>query len=150
TLEQVRLLRALRQPPAWPWVFREVSRGLQAPGPGHDGPLRQRGQGGPQGGGIRPILAHLCWPEAFDAWRQRAHPSSPFERYADALSAQGQSAAPARWLQARLAPRLAQCHRDLPPTTPHMVYGTDAARRGSFPQERVAGLGSPWCPRRSK
>ena len=72
---------------------------------------------------------------------QRAQPSLPFERSADDLIAHCQSAAPARWLHARIATRLAPCHRELHPDKTHMVYGKDADRRGTSPQERFAFLG---------
>ena len=80
----------------------------------------------------------------------REHPSIPFERYADDISAHCQSEAQARWLQARIATRLAQCHLELHPTKTHIVYGKDADRRGTFPQERFDFLGSTFRPRRSK
>jgi retron-type reverse transcriptase len=48
----------------------------------------QRGHGVPQGGCISPVLANLFLHYAFDAWMQRAHPSIPFERYADGTPVQ--------------------------------------------------------------
>src|SRR5262249_40739298 len=81
---------------------------------------------------------------------QREHPSIPFERYADAILAHGQSEVQARGLQARLATRLAQGPLALHPTKTPMVYGKDADRRGTFPQERFDFLGSTVRPRRSK
>ncbi len=143
-------LRALRKHPACPWVLLSVARWLQAPVQGQDGTLVQRGQGVPQGGGIRPVLAHLCVHSAFDAWMHREPPSISFERSAEDRIAHGRSAAQAPGLQARIATRLAQCHLALPPTTTPMVSGTDADRRGTFPQERFDFLGSTFRPRRSK
>ena len=99
---------------------------------------------------MSPVLANLFWPYAFDAWMPREHPSIPFERSADDLIAQCQSEVPARWLQARIATRLAQCHLELHPTQTHSVSGKDADRRGTFPQERFDFLGSTFRPRRSK
>ena len=140
-MDHARLLRALRKPTACPWGLLYVTRWVQAPVQGQDGTLSQRGPGVPPGGGSSPVLAHLCLHYAFDAWRQREHPSIPFERYADDIIAHCQSEAQARWLQARIATRLAQCHLELHPTQTHLVYGTDADRRGTFPQERFAFLG---------
>jgi RNA-directed DNA polymerase len=149
-LDHALLLRALRKHTACPWVLLYVTRWLQAPVQGQDGTLSQRGQGVPQGGCISPILANLFLHYAFDAWMQREHPSIPFERYADDIIAHCQSEAQARWLQARIATRLAQCHLELHPTKTHIVYCKDADRRGSFPQERFDFLGSTFRPRRSK
>ena len=61
-----------------------------------------------------------------------------------------QSAAQARWLHARIATRLAQGHLELHPDKTHMVYGKDADRRGTSPQERFDFLGYTCRPRRSK
>jgi RNA-directed DNA polymerase len=149
-IDHALLLRALRKHTACPWVLLYVTRWLQAPVQGQDGTLIQRGQGVPQGGCISPILANLFLHYAFDAWMQREHPSIPFERYADDIIAHCQSEAQARWLQARIATRLAQCHLELHPTKTHIVYCKDADRRGSFPQERFDFLGYTFRPRRSK
>jgi hypothetical protein len=72
---------------------------------------------------------------------QREQPAIPFERSADDLSAHCRSAAQARWLQERIATRLAQCHLELHPDKTHIVYCQDADRRGTFPQERFDVLG---------
>ena len=149
-IDHTLLLRALRKHTACPWVLLYVTRWLQAPVQGQDGTLIQRGHGVPQGGCISPVLANLFRHYAFDAWRQREHPSIPFERYADDIIAHCQSAVQARWLQARIATRLAQCHLELHPTKTHIVYGKDADRRGTFPQERFDFLGYTFRPRRSK
>ena len=149
-LDHALLLRALRKHTACPWVLLYVARWLQAPVHGQDGTLMQRGQGVPQGGCISPVLANLVLHYAFDAWMQREHPSIPFERYADDIIAHCQSEAQARWLQARIATRLAQCHLELHPTKTHIVYCKDADRRGTFPQERFDFLGYTFRPRRSK
>lgn len=149
-LDHALLLRALRKHTACPWVLLYVARWLQAPVQGQDGTLMQRGQGVPQGGCISPVLANLVLHYAFDAWMQREHPSIPFERYADDIIAHCQSEAQARWLQARIATRLAQCHLELHPTKTHIVYCKDADRRGTFPQERFDFLGYTFRPRRSK
>jgi len=143
-------LRALRKHTACPWLLLYVARWLQAPVQGQDGPLIQRGQGVPQGGCMSPVLANLFLHYAFDAWMQREHPSIPFERYADDIIAHCQSEVQARWLQARIATRLAQCHLELHPTKTHIVSCKDADRRGTFPQERFDFLGSTFRPRRSK
>jgi RNA-directed DNA polymerase len=87
---------------------------------------------------------------AFDAWMQREQPSIPFERYADDSIAHCQSEAQARWLQTRIATRLAQCHLELHPTKTHIEYCKDADRRGTFSQERFDFLGYTFRPRRSK
>jgi RNA-directed DNA polymerase len=99
---------------------------------------------------MSPVLAHLCLHDACDAWMQREQPSIPCERYADDSIAHCQSEAQARWLQARIATRLAQCHLELHPTKTHIVCGKDADRRGTFPQERFDFLGYTFRPRRSK
>lgn len=93
---------------------------------------------------------NLFLHDAFDAWMQREQPSIPFERSADAIIAHCQSAAPARWLQTRIATRLAQCHLERHPTKTPMVSCQDADRRGTFSQERFDCLGSTFRPRRSK
>jgi len=149
-IDHALLLRALRKHTACPWVLLYVTRWLQAPVQGQDGTLIQRGQGVPQGGCISPVLANRFLHYAFDTWMQREHPSIPFERYADDIIAHCQSEAQARWLQARIATRLAQCHLELHPTKTHIVYCKDADRRGSFPQERFDFLGYTFRPRRSK
>jgi RNA-directed DNA polymerase len=149
-IDHALLLRALRKHTACPWVLLYVTRWLQAPVQGQDGTLIQRGQGVPQGGCISPVLANLFLHDAFDAWMQREHPSIPFERYADDIIAHCQSEVQARWLQARIATRLAQCHLELHPTKTHIVYCKDADRRGTFPQERFDFLGYTFRPRRSK
>src|SRR5215468_5964019 len=61
-----------------------------------------------------------------------------------------QSAVHARWLQARIATRLAPCHLELHPTKTHIVYCKDADRWGTFPQERFDFLDYTFRPRRSK
>jgi len=144
------LLRALRPPTACPWGLLYGARWFQAPVPGQEGPRVQRGPGVPPGGCRSPVLAHLFLPEAFAAWRQRAQPSSPFERQAADRSAHCPSAAQARWLQARLATRLAQGHLARHPDKTRMVSCTDADRRGPSSQERFACLGSTLRPRRAK
>ncbi len=149
-IDHTLLLRALRKHTACPWVLLYVTRWLQAPVQGQDGTLIQRGQGVPQGGCSSPVLANLFLHYAFDAWMQREHPSIPFERYADDIIAHCQSEVQARWLQARIATRLAQCHLELHPTKTHIVYCKDADRRGTFPQERFDFLGYTFRPRRSK
>jgi RNA-directed DNA polymerase len=149
-IDHALLLRALRKHTACPWVLLYVARWLQAPVQGQDGTLIQRGQGVPQGGCMSPVLANLFLHYAFDAWMRREHPSIPFERYADDIIAHCQSEAQARWLQARIATRLAQCHLALHPTKTHIVYCKDADRRGTFPQERFDFLGYTFRPRRSK
>jgi RNA-directed DNA polymerase len=117
---------------------------------GQDGPLVQRGQGGPQGGCLSPVLANLVLHDAFDAWMHRAQPSIPCERSAEDILAPGQSEAPARWLHARITPRLAQCQRALHPDKTPIVYGKDADRRGPFAHDSGDVLGSTFRPRRSK
>jgi RNA-directed DNA polymerase len=141
TLDHTLLLRALRQHTACPWVLLYVARWLQAPVQGQDGTLVQRGQGVPQGGGGSPILANLFLPSAFDAWMQREHPSIPCARAADDSIAHGQRAAPAHWLTARSAARLAQGHLECHPEKTRIVYGQDADRRGSAPRDSFDFLG---------
>jgi RNA-directed DNA polymerase len=149
-LDHALLLWALRKHTACPWVLLYVARWLQAPVQGQDGTLVQRGQGVPQGGCMSPVLANLFLHYAFDAWMRREQPSIPFERYADDIIAHCQSEAQARWLQARIAMRLAQCHLELHPDKTHMVYCKDADRRGTSSQERFDFLGYTFRPRRSK
>jgi RNA-directed DNA polymerase len=140
-LDHPLLLRALRKHTACPWGLLYVARWLQAPVPGQDGTLVQRGQGGPQGGCLSPVLANLCFHDAFDAWMHREPPSIPFERSADDLLAHGQSEAQARWLPARITPRLAQCQLARHPDKTPMVYGKDADRRGTSPHDSFDFLG---------
>jgi RNA-directed DNA polymerase len=149
-IDQALVLRALRKHTVCPWVLLSGARWLEAPVHDQEGTLVQRGQGVPQGGCIRPVLANLFLHDAFDAWMHREQPSIPFERYADDISAQCQSEAQARWLQARLATRLAQCHLALHPDKTPMVSCKDADRRGTSPQERFDFLGYTFRPRRSK
>jgi RNA-directed DNA polymerase len=149
-IDQALVVRALRKHPVCPWVLLSGARWVEAPVHDQEGTLVQRGQGVPQGGCLRPVLATLVLHDAFDAWRHREQPSIPCERSADDLSAHGQSAAQARWLQARLATRLAQCHLERHPDKTPMVSCTDADRRGTSPQERCDFLGDTFRPRRSK
>jgi RNA-directed DNA polymerase len=149
-LDHALLLGALRKHTACPWVLLYVARWLKAPVQDQDGTLVQRGQGVPQGGCMSPVLANLFLHYAFDAWMRREQPSIPFERYADDIIAHCQSEAQARWLQARIATRLAQCHLELHPDKTHIVYCKDADRRGTSSQERFDFLGYTFRPRRSK
>jgi RNA-directed DNA polymerase len=149
-MDHTLLLRALQKHTACPWLLLYVARWLQAPVQGQDGPLVQRGQGGPQGGCISPVLANLFWHYACDVWMQREHPAIPFERSADAIIAHCQSEAQARWLQTRIATRLAQCHLELHPPKTQIVYCKDADRRGTYSQECFDFLGYTFRPRRSK
>jgi RNA-directed DNA polymerase len=149
-LDYALLVRALRKHTACPWVLLYVARWVQAPVQDQAGTLIQRGQGGPQGGCSSPVLAPLFLHEAFDAWRQREHPSIPFERSANDSIAHCQSEAHARGLQARSATRWAPGHLARPPTKTHLGYGKDADRRGTCPQERFDCLGYTFRPRRSK
>jgi len=149
-IDHTLLLRALRKHTACPWVLLYVARWLQAPVQGQDGTLVQRGQGVPQGGCISPVLANLFLHYAFDAWMQREQPSIPFERYADDIIAHCQSEAQARWLQARITARLAQCQLELHPDKTHIVYCKDADRRGPFSHDSFDFLGYTFRPRRSK
>ena len=66
-----------------PWVVLYVKRWLAAPLARHDGTLRQRDRGTPQGSPVSPVLANLFLHYAFDAWMAREYPSVQFERYAD-------------------------------------------------------------------
>jgi len=144
------LLRALWKPTACPWVLLYVARGFQAPVPDQEGPLLQRGQGVPQGGGISPVRAHLFVHEAFDAGMQRAYPAIPFERYADASLVHGPREGQAHELKARLAQRLAPGSWERHPTKPQIVYGQEADRQGTSAQERFDFLGDTLRPRRSR
>lgn len=149
-LDHTLLQRARRKHTACPWGLLYVARGLQAPVPAQDGTLNQRGPGVPQGGCIRPVLAHLVLPYAFDAGMRRDYPASPCERYADDIRVHGTRAMHAHALQARLAQRLAQCHWELPPTQTPSVSCKDEDRHGNSPQERCNFLGYTCRPRRSK
>ena len=150
TIAHPRLWRALRQHTAWPWGLLYGARWVQAPVQGQDGTRVQRGQGGPQGGGRSPVLAHRFLHDAFEAWLQREQPSIPCERSAEARSAHGQSDTPARWRQARLTPRLAQCPLALQPDKTPIVSCQDADRRDPCAHTRFDFLGSTFRPRRSK
>lgn len=140
-IDHTLLLRALRTHTACPWGLLDVARWVQAPVQGQDGPLVQRGPGGPQGGCLSPILAKLFLHYAFAAWRQREQPSIPCERYADESIAPCQSEAPARWLQARITTRLAQCHLALHPDKTPIVDCQDADRCGPCAHDSFAFLG---------
>jgi len=149
-LDHTLLQRALRKHTACPWVLLYVTRWLQAPVQDQEGTLLQRGQGGPQGGCVSPVLANLFLHYAFDAWMQREYPAIPFERYADDILVHCTSEEQAQELKTRIAQRLAQCALELHPTKTQIVYCKDADRQGTYAQERFDFLGYTFRPRRSK
>jgi group II intron reverse transcriptase/maturase len=83
SIDNVRLMRAVRKHTDCPWVLMYVERWLPAPMQMADGGLVARERGTPQGGVISPLLANLFLHYGFDVWMQRNHPDVPFERYAD-------------------------------------------------------------------
>ena len=63
-----------------PWVVLDSARWLQASAREEAGHVTERGQGTPQGGVSRPLLAHLVLPSAFDRGRQMTSPPLPVAR----------------------------------------------------------------------
>lgn len=69
------------------WVLLYVERWLKAPVRTQDGTLHARTVGTPQGGVVGPVLANVFLHLALDTWLAERHPGTPFERYADDMSA---------------------------------------------------------------
>ena len=76
-------------------------------------------------------------------------PDLPFERDADDLLCHGKSEEHARALKDALAQRFAQWRLARRPHKTTIVYGTDANRRGRYPEQRVDFLGYTCRPRSS-
>lgn len=81
------MLKAARHHTDCPWVLPYIERWLKAPVQMEDGSIVARHAGTPQGGVVSPILSNLFLHYVFDVWMERTHPSIPFERYADDVSA---------------------------------------------------------------
>ena len=83
TIDHELLMRAVRKHCQEKWMVMYIERWLKAPIQYADGNQVQNEKGTPQGGVISPLLANLYLHYAFDAWMNREHPDTKFERYAD-------------------------------------------------------------------
>ncbi len=133
-----------------PWVRLYIARWLRAPMQRADGTLEQRTKGTPQGGVISPLLANLFMHYAFDAWMVRAHPDTPFERYADDVLVHCRSREQAQQVLEAIRKRLAECGLELHPVKTRIVYCKDADRREQWDEVQFDYLGYRFQPRLAK
>lgn len=150
TIDWELLLRTRRRHTECPGVLLYIERWLKAPVSMPDGTWVERNQGTPQGAVISPLLANVFLHEAFDCWMTKHYSDIPFERYADDIICHCGSERQARALKDALAQRCAQCRLALHPHKTRIVYGKDANRRGSYPEQRFDFLGYAFRPRSSK
>ena len=144
------VLKAVRHHDKSPWVLLYIERWLQAPVQRQDGSLVERTKGSPQGAVVSPLLANLFLHYAFDCWMQRAHPSIPFERYADDVIVHAKSKAQAEQLLEAIRARLAECGLELHPEKTRIVYCQDSDRKGQHKHIQFDFLGYTFRPRRAK
>lgn len=150
TLSHALILQALRHHTACKWILLYSERWLTAPLHHEDGRLAARTQGTAQGGVVSPVLLTLVLPYVFDRWRQHHYPHYPFERYADAGRAHGQTEAEALALKAALVARFAECGLELHPAKTRSIYCKDAGRQGEYEHTKFDFLGYTFRARRSK
>ena len=124
-----------------PWVVLYVKRWLAAPLARHDGTLRQRDRGTPQGSPVSPVLANLFLHYAFDAWMAREYPSVQFERYADDAIVHCVTEEQARCLLVAIGNRLAELGLQLNPGKTRIVYCEDGRRRLDYEYSSFTFLG---------
>ena len=144
------LMRAVRKHTDSKWVVLYIERWLKAPVQMADGTQCSRGKGTPQGGVISPLLANLFLHYAFDMWMRKNYPHIPFERFADDVVCHCTSETQAKWLQAAIEQRFAECWLELHPEKTKIVYCKDEDREGSYSQEQFDFLGFTFRTRQSR
>src|SRR4029078_1063327 len=84
---------------------------------------------------------------AFDLWMRRNGFHLPFERYADDSIVHGRTEREANLVRVKVAARLKQCGLELHPEKTKVVYGKDANRQETHPNEKFDFLGYTFRPR---
>ena len=141
TIDHDLMMRAVEKHVPEKWIRLYIERWLKCDVEREDGTTESPICGTPQGGVISPLLANLYLHYAFDAWMQRHHPSTPFERYADDVVCHCRSKEEAESLLEALRERLADCRLELHPDKTRVVYCKDNRRRGDYPNTRFDFLG---------
>jgi len=141
------LLRAVRKHVTCKWALLYIERWLKAPMMQEDGVIVERNRGTPQGGVVSPILSNAFLHYAFDLWMTRTYPDLPWCRYADDGLVHCRTEPEATALKAALQDRLAECHLELHPTKPKIVYCKDGKRKGTYPNVKFDFLGYGFRPR---
>src|SRR5215467_6066424 len=95
---------------------------------------------------ISPLLANLFLHYAFDTWMGRNWTHLPFERYADDIIVHCRTEREANLVRVKIAARLKQCGLELHPEKTKVVYGKDANRQGTHPNEKFDFLGFTFRP----
>jgi RNA-directed DNA polymerase len=131
------------------WVNLYVRRWLRAPLQLHDGTVRERERGTPQGSAVSPILANLFMHFAFDRFMSRTFPDVPFERYADDVVVHCVSRPQAERVLQALVTRMGEVGLTLHPDKTRIVYCKDKTRRGSHEHTSFTFLGYQFRPRRA-
>lgn len=149
-LDHELMMKAVRKHTDCKWLLLYIERWLKAPILTADRKLVYRDKGTPQGSVISPLLANLFLHYAFDERMRKAHPSIPFERYADDIIVHCRSKKQAGWIMAEIERRLAQCKLELHPEKTKIVYCKDEIRRGKNPNQRFDFLGYTFRPRLAK
>ncbi|MGH7837763.1 MAG: group II intron reverse transcriptase/maturase, partial [Candidatus Binataceae bacterium] len=145
TIDQERLMRAVKHHTTCPWVLLYIQRWLRAPTQLNDGTLIERTRGTPQGGVISPILANLFLHYAFDLWMNREHPGIRFERYADDVICHLRTEKQAILLKESIAKRFMDL--ELHPQKTLIAYCKDGRRKAPYPKVHFTFLGFMFRPR---
>jgi group II intron reverse transcriptase/maturase len=147
TIDHELMLKAVdhHKPPAWVRLY--VERWLKAPAQDEDGMVVQRRMGTPQGGVISPLLANLFLHYAFDAWMNRKHANTLFERYADDIVIHCRTRGEAEKLLGEIAKRLAECKLCVHPEKTKIVYCKDRNRTEAHEKTEFDFLGYTFRPR---
>jgi retron-type reverse transcriptase len=135
------LRRAVKKHAQDKWVVLYIERWLKAPAPAEDGHVTERGKGTPQGGVVRPLLAHLFLHYAFDRWMQKTSPHLRCERDADDAMGHCRTEAEAPEVQRAIAERMQACRLELHPEKTKIVSCKDDDRRGTYSHEQCDFLG---------
>jgi len=141
------LMKAVKKHCDCQWVLLYVERWLKAPMK-HDGNIKERSKGTPQGGVVSPLLANLFLHYAFDVWVRKEMPGIPFCRYADDGLLHCKSQQQAEYVLRRIAERFVQCGLEIHPEKSKIVYCKDANRPGHYPRISFDFLGYTFRPRR--
>jgi RNA-directed DNA polymerase len=149
-LDHPLMLRAVTYHTDWQWVLLYSQRWLTAPRQMEDGSWGAPTAGTPQGGVVRPLVAHLCLHEGLDTWMGRTLPQHPGARYADDGGGHGRTEAEAAHLLAALGERFKTGGVGLHPDQTRIISGQEDDRRGTYPETRFDCLGYTVRPRRAK
>jgi RNA-directed DNA polymerase len=144
------LLKAVRKHAQERWLVLYIERWLTAPAQDEHGHQTAREKGTPQGGVISPLLANLFLHYAFDKWITKAHPDTPFERYADDVIVHCQTREDAERILGAIRERLGECGLELNLQKTCIIYCKDADRLGSHEYEKFTFLGYEFRARRAR